>query len=303
MLPFLSTRAIWCRRVLVEVLNHHFSLFQNTNKDSSSKGGSVSGREVGGGLGDRNPAIYGSMGLLSTSGGVTAGNNAVAAQLSRFQTYQPASLSAVMNLHQQAPPTLTRNDRRALASVGIVPSVPTGLPKHRYGSRKVSTNARTVNGNADYDWRSGSTTGIEATSLAYSMIDPRLDNQPNATLRRRTLSATGLKTCGDSTQGARVVNPRVLAASVAGGVGGSQTNLSSPGGVTPSVNAQQYMCSMYAFPNVLKVAPQPQNGMNLSVISGPAPVNYRPSPTNSSMAAEQSNSSHRFTGSPSALLR
>lgn len=243
------------------------------------------------------------MGLLST-----AGNSAVASQLSRFQTYQPAALSAVMNLNsitQQAPPTLTRNDRRALASVGIVPSAPTGLPKHRYGSRKL-TNTRTVNGNADYDWRSGSTPGIEATSLAYGMIDPRLDNQPNSTLRRRTLSATGLKSCADSMQGSatRVMNPRVLAASVAGGAGGSQTNLSSPGGVTPSTHAQQYMCSMYTFPNVLKVAPQPQNGMNLSVISGPAPVNYRPSPTNAGgVGPEQANSSHRLTGSPSGLLR
>lgn len=276
---------------------HH----SNTNKDSSSKGSSVGGREIGGSLGDKHSAMYGSMGLLSTSGAVTAVNNTVAAQLSRFQTYQPASLSAVMNLkslNQQA--TLSRNDRRALASVGIVPSAPTGLPKHRYGSRKLSTSGRAVNGNPDYDWRSGSTTGIEASSLAYSLIDPRIDNQPNTSLRRRSLSATGLKTCGDSTQGTRVVNPRVLAA---GGVAGSQTNLSSPGVVSPGVNAQQYMCSMYAFPNVLKVAPQPQNGMNLSVISGPAPVNYRPSPASSSISAEQSGSSHRFTGSPSALMR
>ncbi len=242
--------------------------------------------------------MYGSMGLLST----TAANNAVASQLSRFQSYQPAALSAVMNLNsinQQTPPTLTRNDRRTFASVGIVPSAPTGLPKHRYGSRKGNT--RTVNGNADYDWRSGSTAGIEATSLAYGMIDPRLDNQPNANLRRRTLSATGIKT--DLTQGSatRVMNPRVLAASVAGG---SQTNLSSPGVVSPST--QQYMCSMYTFPNVLKVAPQPQNGMNLSVISGPAPVNYRPSPTNTGgVGPEQcnSNSSHRLGGSPSGVLR
>lgn len=258
-------------------------------------------------MGDKGSSIYGSMGLLSTSGGVTAGNNVVASHLSRFQNYQPAALSAVMNLNtisQQAPPTLTRNDRRALASVGIVPSAPTGLPKHRYGSRKVPGNARTVNGNADYDWRSGSTPGIEATNLAYGMIDPRLDSQPNSTLRRRTLSATGFKTCADSTQGSvtRVVNPRVLAASVAGGAGGSQTNLSSPGGVTPS--AQQYMCSMYTFPNVLKVAPQPQNGMNLSVISGPAPVSYRPSPTNTgAVGPEQASSSHRLAGSPSGLLR
>ncbi|RMX47403.1 hypothetical protein pdam_00019330 [Pocillopora damicornis] len=276
---------------------HH----SNTNKDSSSKGSSVGGREIGGSLGDKHSAMYGSMGLLSTSGAVAAVNNTVAAQLSRFQTYQPASLSAVMNLKSiNQPATLSRNDRRALASVGIVPSAPTGLPKHRYGSRKLSTSGRAVNGNPDYDWRSGSTTGIEASSLAYSLIDPRLDNQPNTSLRRRSLSATGLKTCGDSTQGTRVVNPRVLAA---GGVAGSQTNLSSPGVVSPGVNAQQYMCSMYAFPNVLKVAPQPQNGMNLSVISGPAPVNYRPSPASSSISAEQSSSSHRFTGSPSALMR
>lgn len=251
--------------------------------------------------------MYGSMGLLSTSGGVTAGNNVVASQLSRFQSYQPAALSAVMNLNginQQTPPTLTRNDRRALASVGIVPSAPTGLPKHRYGSRKVPGNARNVIGNPDYDWRSGTTPGIEATSLAYGMIDPRLDNQPSSTIKRRTLSATGFKTCADPVQGnaTRVMNPRVFAASVAGGSGGSQTNLSSPGGVSPS--AQQYMCSMYTFPNVLKVAPQPQNGMNLSVISGPAPVSYRPSPTNTStVGPEQANSSHRLTGSPSGLLR
>lgn len=245
--------------------------------------------------------MYGSMGLLSTA----AANTAVASQLSRFQSYQPSALSAVMNLNainQQTPPTLTRNDRRSLASVGIVPSAPTGLPKHRYGSRKISGgNARTVNGNADYDWRSGPTPGIEATSLAYGMIDPRLDNQPNSTLRRRTLSATGIKTCADSTQGSvtRVMNPRVLAA---GGVVGSQTNLSSPGVVSPS--AQQYMCSMYTFPNVLKVAPQAQNGMNLSVISGPAPVNYRPSPTNTGgVGPEQSNSSHRLGPSPSGALR
>ena len=249
--------------------------------------------------------MYGSMGLLSTSGGVVAGSNAVTSQLSRFQTYQPAALSAVMNMNsinQQAPPTLTRNDRRALASVGIVPSVPTGLPKHRYGSRKVAGNARTVNNNTEYDWRSGSHTGIDTAGLTYSMIDPRLDNQPHATLRRRTLSATGLKTCGDSMQGngARAVNPRVLAASV---VEGSQTNLSSPGGVTPSTHAQHYMCSMYTFPNVLKVAPQPQNGMNLSVISGPAPVNHRPSPTNAGIRPEESNSSHRIGASPSGLLR
>ena len=248
--------------------------------------------------------MYGSMGLQSTSGGVTAGNNVAASQLSRFQSYQPAALSAVMNLNginQQTPPTLTRNDRRALASVGIVPSVPTGLPKHRYGSRKVSGNARNVIGNSDYDWRSGSTPGIEVTSLAYGMIDPRLDNQSNSTLKRRTLSATGFKTCVDPTQGSttRVMNPRVFAA---GGAAGSQTYLSSSGGASPST--QQYMCSMYTFPNVLKVAPQPQNGMNLSVISGPAPVSYRPSPTNTgTVGPEQANSSHRLTGSPSGLLR
>lgn len=296
-----QTRPSGVDRNYFEVLNYHSFSSQNTNKDSSSKGSSVGGREIGGSLGDKHSAMYGSMGLLSTSGAVAAVNNTVAAQLSRFQTYQPASLSAVMNLkslNQQA--TLSRNDRRALASVGIVPSAPTGLPKHRYGSRKLSTSGRAVNGNPDYDWRSGSTTGIEASSLAYSLIDPRLDNQPNTSLRRRSLSATGLKTCGDSTQGTRVVNPRVLAA---GGVAGSQTNLSSPGVVSPGVNAQQYMCSMYAFPNVLKVAPQPQNAMNLSVISGPAPVNYRPSPASSSISAEQSSSSQKFTGSPSALMR
>ena len=249
-------------------------------------------------------SIYGSMGLLSTSGAGASGNNTVASQFSRFQTYQPAALSAVMNMNsmnQQAPPTLTRNDRRAIASVGIVPSVPTGLPKHRYGSRKVAGNTRTVN-NAEFDWRSGSYTGIDTASVAYGMTDPRMDNQPNMSLRRRTLSATGMKTCTDSVQanGTRVVNPRVLAGNV---VGGSQTNLSSPGGVTPSTHAQQYMCSMYTFPNVLKVAPQPQNGMNLSVISGPAPVSYRPSPTGSNTGPEESNSAHRIGASPSGLLR
>ena len=251
--------------------------------------------------------MYGSMGTLSTSGGVTADNNVVASQLSRFQSYQPAALSAVMNLNginQQTPPTLTRNDRRALASVGIVPSAPTGLPKHRYGSRKGPGNTRNAIGNPDYDWRSGSTPGIEATSLAYGMIDPRLDNQTNSTLKRRTLSATGFKTSADPMQGSatRVMNPRVFATSVVGGVGGSQTNLSSPGGATPG--AQQYMCSMYTFPNVLKVAPQPQNGMNLSVISGPAPVSYRPSPTGAgAVGPEQANSSHRLAGSPSGILK
>lgn len=243
--------------------------------------------------------MYGSMGLLSTSGGVTAGNTVVASQLSRFQSYQPAALSAVMNMNGiNQPPTFTRNDRRALASVGIVPSAPMGLPKHRYGSRKVSENPRNVVGNSDYDWRSGSTPGIEANSLTYGMIDPRLENQPNSTLKRRTLSATGFKTCADPTQGSatRVMNPRVFATSVAGG---SQT---SPSAVTPS--AQQHMCSMYTFPNVLKVAPQPQNGMNLSVISGPAPVSYRPSPTNTGgVGPEQANSSHKLAGSPSGLLR
>lgn len=248
--------------------------------------------------------MYGSMGLLSTSGGVTAGNGVVASQLSRFQSYQPAALSAVMNpngINQQTPPTFTRNDRRALASVGIVPSAPTGLPKHRYGSRKVPGNVRNVIGNPDTDWRSGSTPGIESTSLAYGVLDPRLDNQPNSTLRRRTLSATGFKTCADPMQGSatRAMNPRVFAASVAGG---SQTNLSSPGGLTPST--QQYMCSMYTFPNVLKVAPQPQSGMNLSLISGPAPVSYRPSPTNTgAVGPEQANSTQRLAGSPSGLLR
>lgn len=266
----------------------------------------MNGRETGSNVAAS--SMYGSMGLLSTTGGVNTGSSAVASHLSRFQTYQPAAFSAVMNMNsinQQAPPTLTRNDRRALASVGIVPSAPTGLPKHRYGSRKVTGNTRTGNSNSEYDWRSGSHTGIDTAGLAYGMIDPRLDNQSNASLRRRTLSATGLKTCADSVQGngTRVVNPRVLAASVAGGAGGSQTNLSSPGGVTPSTHAQQYMCSMYTFPNVLKVAPQPQNGMNLSVISGPAPVSYRPSPTNSGMAPEETNSTHRIGASPSGLLR
>ena len=246
------------------------------------------------------------MGLLSTSGGVTAGNNTQSSQLSRFQTYQPAALSAVMNMNSiNQPPTLTRNDRRALASVGIVPSAPTGLPKQRYGSRKLAGNTRTGSNNADYDWRSGSHTGIDNAGLAYGMIDSRLDNQPNGALRRRTLSASGLKTQPDSIQGngARVVNPRVLAAGVAGGAGGSQSNLSSPGGITPSTHAQQYMCSMYTFPNVLKVAPQPQNGMNLSVISGPAPVNYRPSPTSAGVGPEQTDSTHRIAPSPSGLLR
>ena len=282
----------------MQVIKYNSSLvYPFQNKDSSSKGS----------LGDKASSMYGSMGLLSTSGGVSAGNSVVASQLSRFQSYQPAALSAVMNLNginQQTPPTLTRNDRRALASVGIVPSAPTGLPKHRYGSRKVSGNVRGVMGNPDNDWRSASTQGIEATSLTYGVMDPRLDNQPNSTLKRRTLSATGFKTCADPMQGSatRVMNPRVMAASVAGGVGGSQTNLSSPGGLTPS--SQQYMCSMYTFPNVLKVAPQPQSGMNLSVISGPAPVSYRPSATNTGgVGPEQTNSTHRLAGSPSGLLR
>lgn len=249
-------------------------------------------------------SIYGSMGLLSTSAAGAPGNNAGASQLSRFQTYQPAALSAVMNMNsisQQAAPSLTRNDRRALASVGIVPLAPAGLPKHRYGSRKVAGNTRTVS-NAEYDWRSGSYTGIDSTNVAYGVIDPRMDNQPHATLRRRTLSATGLKTCADSVQGSgtRMMNPHVLAANV---TRGSQTNLSSSGGVTPSAQAQQYLCSMYTFPNVLKVAPQPQNGMNLSVISGPAPVSYRPSPTNSGKGPEETNSAHRIGASPSGLLR
>lgn len=245
--------------------------------------------------------MYGSMGLLSTTGGVvTTGNSVVPSQLSRFQTYQPAALSAVMNmnsLNQQAPPTLTRNDRRALASFGIVPTAPTGLPKHRYGSRKLAGNTRTMTSNADHDWKSGSYTGIDN---AYGMIDPRLDNQPSGTLRRRTLSASGVKTCPDSIQGngARSVNPRVLATNVAGG---SQTNLSSPGGVTPGAHAQQYMCSMYTFPNVLKVAPQPQNGMNLSVISGPAPVSYRPS--QAGVGSEHADSTQRIGPSPSGLMR
>lgn len=245
-------------------------------------------------------SLYGSTGVLSTTGGVATGNSVVSSQLSRFQTYHPAALSAAMNmnsLNQQAPPTLTRNDRRALASFGIVPTAPTGLPKHRYGSRKLAGNTRTMISNADYDWKSGSYTGIDN---AYGMIDPRLDSQPSGALRRRTLSASGLKTCPDSIQGngTRAVNPRVLAANVAGG---SQTNLSSPGGVTPGAHAQQYMCSMYTFPNVLKVAPQPQNGMNLSVISGPAPVSYRPS--QAGVGSEHADSTQRIGPSPSGLTR
>lgn len=272
----------------------HHSHDQNNAKDSALRNGPVVGRELGSSL--VNPSIYGSMGILSG----TTGNNTGAAHLSRFQTYQPTALSAVINMNShQAAPALTRNDRRALASVGIIPTAPMGPPKHRYGSRKVAANTRNIS-NAEYDWRTGSYMGIDTGNLANGVIDPRMDNQSNVILKRRTFSASGLRTSADPVQGNGARGSRMVAANL---VGGSQTNLSSPGGMTPSAQAQQYLCSMYTFPNVLKVAPQPQNGMNLSVISGPAPVSYRPNPTDSNTEPEQTNSTHRIGASPSGLLR
>ena len=250
-------------------------------------------------LGERN-TLNGSFGVLTTS----AGNSVAASHFSRFQTYQPTALSAVVNLNSvtnQTPPTLTRNDRRALASVGIVPSASNTLPKQRYGNRKAASNGRTVNATADYDLRAGSTVGIDSGGFAYGVLDPRLEHQPHVSLRRRTLSATGLRTCADSSQSNGVrVNPRMLTASTANGAHGSQTNLSSPGGVSPGGH---YLCSMYAFPNVLKVAPQPQTATNLSVISGPAPVTYRPNGTTGTVVTAQDNASHRLAGTSPGLLR
>ncbi|XP_074629732.1 tubulin polyglutamylase TTLL13-like isoform X2 [Acropora palmata] len=273
----------------------HHSNNQNNSKDLAMRNASMGGRELGSSL--ANSVTYGSMGILSTAGTGASGNKASITHLSRFQTYQPTALSAVINMNaQQAAPTLTRNDRRALASVGIVPSAPTGLPKHRYCSTKAFTRSMP---NVEYDWKSGTYVGIDSGNLAYGMIDPRMDNQSNATLRRRTYSASGFKVCADSVHTNGTRGSRAMATNL---LGGSQTNLSSPGGMTPSAQAQQYMCSMYTFPNVLKVAPQPQNGMNLSVISGPAPVSYRPSPVNSTEPG-QTNSSHRIDSSSPGLLR
>ena len=269
---------------------------QNNPKDLAVRNGSMGGRELGSSL--ANSVMCGSMGILSTTGAGPSGNNPGTTHLSRFQTYQSTALSAVINMNaNQAAPTLTRNDRRALTSVGIVPSAPTGLPKHRYGSRKAFTRGMP---NVEYDWRSGTYVGIDTGNLAYGMIDPRVDNQSNATLRRRTYSASGFKVCADSIHANCTRGSRTMATNL---LGGSQTNLSSPGGMTPSAQAQQYMCSMYTFPNVLKVAPQPQNGMNLSVISGPAPVNYRPNPVNSNTEPGQTNSSLGIHTSSPGLLR
>ena len=240
--------------------------------------------------------------MISTMGSSTASSHLATTQLSRLHPYQPAALSAVVNLNslsQQVPPSFTRNDRRALASLGMGPSAPSGSAKQKYNSRRLVPSYRT---NVETDLRMGGNVEVDPRGiLGSSFVEGRiLDSHPNSGLKRRTLSATGLKTLQDYPQGSSArLNSRFVTA-------GSATDLSGSGGNSPYAPAQQYMCSMYAFPNVLKVVPQQTNApMNLSVISGPAPVTYRPDPTIVSAHVDSTaGQPHRLsTTTPAQLLR
>ena len=245
--------------------------------------------------------LYAPAAMISTMGSSTVGGHLGTAQMSRLHAYQPAALSAVVNLNtlnQQVPPSLTRNDRRALASLGMGPVPPGGSARHKNSTRKVGP----PHPRLENDMRMG--LGVEDSRgvLSSNNVDARLLDtiNPGLALRRRTLSASGLRTLQDC-------YPQGNSARLNSRFAGSTADLQSSEGNSPYGPGQQYMCSVYALPTALKVAPQQNNGaMNLSVISGPAPVTYRPDPSTLSSrhdsAAEQQ--PHRLsTTAPAQLLR
>ena len=212
-------------------------------------------------------------------------------------------------------PLFIRSDRRSLAGLSMMPSAPSNpsnaaVSKHRYGGRKLVPNARTGS-IAETDWRSNnlsvSENDVQARIANSNTFEMRGESHPNSGLKRRTLSATTLRTVQDLAPSAARINPRLNVANYAS-MTGSQTNLASQCGAVPYATAQQYMCSMYALPNT-KVTQQQQSVMNLSVISGPAPVTYRPDPTGQVGTTQQAGlrgnnlPSHRLTTTGSSALR
>ena len=251
-------------------------------------------------------------GVLASMAATSASSASTTTNLCRPHPYQQGVTSTV---NHQTPPSFIRSDRRSLAGLSMMPSAPSNpsnaaVSKHRYGGRKLVPNARTGS-IAETDWRSNnlsaSENDVQARIANSNTFEMRGESHPNSGLKRRTLSATTLRTVQDLTPSVARINPRLNVANYAS-MTDSQTNLASQCGAVPYATAQQYMCSMYALPNT-KVTQQQQSVMNLSVISGPAPVTYRPDPTGQVGTTQQAGlrdnnlPSHRLTTTGSSALR
>ncbi|KAK3732916.1 hypothetical protein QZH41_012674 [Actinostola sp. cb2023] len=208
--------------------------------------------------------------LHATSAVTTVGSASTQSNPGRIP-YQIGQLSNAVNvnsLHQQHQAVLSRNDRRSLGALGMAQ----GVPKHRLGPRRAIPKAYNVIG-TDVEWRSNANFEDSRMYGLGQFYEARGESHPNSGSKHRTFSASGPKSLQDSPNAARV-NPRV-AGLMNSTFAGSQSNLSSSEGATPFHVSQHYACSAYPFPNVTKVTPQQPTSLELSVISGPAPILQR----------------------------